>query len=203
MKSILPRNARAVADVADGLVLASVEIEAPPERVFRALVSKEVIAWWFKAFTFNTSDWAGEVRVGGRWRASGVSRGQPHALEGKFVEIAPPRKLVHTWRLPGMRGAATRVAYLLDGIEGGTRLTLRHAGFESAESCTETSDRWEACLNRLSDYLSPEAAPRWPGAVQSSSASSAKSASTRAGRQSTATTPHARAAPPGRRALRP
>src|SRR6185436_10780963 len=31
MKSILPRNARAVADVADGLVLASVEIEAPPE----------------------------------------------------------------------------------------------------------------------------------------------------------------------------
>ena len=62
MKSILPRNARAVADVAEGLVLASVEIEAPPERVFRALVSKEVIAWWFKAFTFNTCDWVGEVR---------------------------------------------------------------------------------------------------------------------------------------------
>ena len=36
-------KARAVADPADGRILASVEIAAPPERTFRALVSEEIV----------------------------------------------------------------------------------------------------------------------------------------------------------------
>jgi uncharacterized protein YndB with AHSA1/START domain len=46
MTSIPKGAARAVADLTKGLILASVEIDAPPERVFRALSSVEVAEWW-------------------------------------------------------------------------------------------------------------------------------------------------------------
>src|SRR5215471_4197262 len=135
MTEIKSGAARALADLTAGEILATVEIAAPPERVFRALTSKEIIDWWVRQGVFDTREWTGDVRVGGRWRASGVARGQPYALEGEFLEVDPPRKLVHTWQLVGMPGAPTKVSYLLEQIDGGTRITLRHSGFASRESC--------------------------------------------------------------------
>src|SRR5437660_1045108 len=121
--------ARAVADLAAGLVVATVEIAAPPERVFRALASKEIVDWWGRPGVFNTKEWTGDVRVGGRWRASGIARGEPYALEGEFLEVDPPRRLVHTWKRAGTADPATTVTYVLEPLDGGTRITLRHTGF--------------------------------------------------------------------------
>jgi hypothetical protein len=61
-------SARAVADFAEGSVVASVEIAASPERVFLALASKEIVDWWVRPGVFDTREWSGDVRVGGRWR---------------------------------------------------------------------------------------------------------------------------------------
>ena len=63
-------RARAVADLAEGLILASVEVAAPPERVFRAVASKEITEWWVRPGVFDTREWSGDVRAGGRWRAA-------------------------------------------------------------------------------------------------------------------------------------
>src|SRR5207247_2103325 len=90
-------RAQAVADPANGQILASVEIAATPERVFRALSSAEVADWWVRPGVFNTSEWRGDVRVGGRWRSAGVARGEAYAIEGEFLEVDPPRKLAFTW----------------------------------------------------------------------------------------------------------
>jgi uncharacterized protein YndB with AHSA1/START domain len=70
-------RARAVADLAEGLVLASVEINAPSERVFRALSSEEIIHWWVRSGVFDTRKWNGGLRVGGRWSASESRWGSP------------------------------------------------------------------------------------------------------------------------------
>ena len=43
--SEIKTHARAVADVIDGLIVASVEIARTPERVFRALSSREIVDW--------------------------------------------------------------------------------------------------------------------------------------------------------------
>ena len=40
------KSARAIADLDSGLILATVEIAASPDRVFKALCSEEVAAWW-------------------------------------------------------------------------------------------------------------------------------------------------------------
>src|SRR5262247_4825402 len=109
MSSVKYSPARAVADLTEGRILASVEIAAPPERVFRALSSKEIVDWWVRPGVFDTREWSGDVRVGGRWRASGMARGEPYVLEGEFLEVDPPRKLVHTWQRPGASGAPSVV----------------------------------------------------------------------------------------------
>ena len=98
MSSIENGRARAVADLAEGLILASVEIAAPPERVFRALVSKEVCEWWVRPDVFDTREWTGDVRVGGRWRASGMDTKRSFVIEGEFLVVDPPRR---TRRTPG------------------------------------------------------------------------------------------------------
>jgi uncharacterized protein YndB with AHSA1/START domain len=154
-----PHASRAVADLAGGLILASVEIAAPPERVFQALVSKEVCEWWVRPGIFDTREWTADVRVGGHWRASGMGNGRPYVLEGEFLEVDPPRKLVHTWCGVGAPGAPTTVTYLLEPVAGGTRVTLRHSGIVAPEMCTNIGIGWETSLERLAEILAAERTP--------------------------------------------
>jgi uncharacterized protein YndB with AHSA1/START domain len=153
MSNIENSRARAVADVTEGLILASVEIAAPPERVFQALASEEICKWWVRPGVFDTREWTGDVRVGGRWRASGVARGRPYVLEGEFLEVDPPRKLVHSWHLVGTPGPPTTVTYLLEPFDSGTRITLRHSGVVPPEVCTSTSIAWETSFERLTEII--------------------------------------------------
>jgi uncharacterized protein YndB with AHSA1/START domain len=153
MSTIANSRARAVADLAEGVILASVEIAASPDRVFRALASREIVDWWVRPGVFDTREWTGEVRVGGRWRAAGVARGQPYALEGEFLEVDPPHKLVHTWHRVGTPGAPTTVSYVLDRVDGGTRVTLRHTGFAAPEACSSVSIGWETAFEKLAEIL--------------------------------------------------
>ena len=146
-------NARAVADLAEGFILASVQVAASPTRVFQALASPEVCQWWVRPGVFDTREWTGDVRAGGRWRASGMARGRPYTLEGEFREVDPPRKLVHTWQAAGPPGTATVVTYRLEPVDDRTRITLRHTGFAAPEVCSNTCLGWETSLDCLANLL--------------------------------------------------
>ncbi|HXZ31381.1 MAG TPA: SRPBCC domain-containing protein [Terriglobales bacterium] len=148
--------ARAVADVVERELLGSVEVPAPPERVFRALASQEITQWWVRPGVFDTREWTGDVRVGGRWRASGFARGNPYALEGEFVAVDPPRQLVHTWIAVGEPVGPMKVTYHLEKIDAGTRITVRHSGFSCPLTCLMTAAGWETSFDRLSEILASE-----------------------------------------------
>ena len=152
--SEIKTHARAVSDLVDGRVVASVELAVVPERVFQALASRDVVDWWVNPGVFDTREWAGDVRVGGRWRASGVARGAPYALEGEFLEVDPPRKLVQTWHIAGAPGTPSTVTYLLEPIAGGTRLTVHHAGLGAPDQRDNVGAGWRSSLDRLADILS-------------------------------------------------
>jgi uncharacterized protein YndB with AHSA1/START domain len=156
MSTVTNGTSRAVADLPEGCVTATVEVEVPPERAFRALTSKEIVAWWFRPDVFNTTDWTGEVRPSGSWRSEGGGRRGPYALEGEFLEVQPPRRLVHTWRAVGPATGTTTVTYLLEPTAVGTRITLRHTGFASRDRCAATATGWETSLQRLAEHLAPE-----------------------------------------------
>ena len=147
-------SARAVADLDAGHLLASVEVAASPEQVFSALASTAVLDWWVRPGVFDTREWSGEVRVGGRWRASGVGKRGPYVMDGEFLEVEPARQLVHTWNVAGAPGAPTTVTYLLERLDAGTRVTLRHSGFTSREVCLNTCLGWETSFERLEESFS-------------------------------------------------
>ncbi len=157
-------GARAVADIEAGRILASVEIGAPAERVFQALTTAaDITAWWGSPEEYKTTGWAADVRPGGRWRADGVGvDGTPFSVEGAFLEVDPPRKLVQTWNPSWEGGHETTLTYLLEATAGGTKLTLRHEGFAGrAESCRAHGQGWERVLDWLRTYFTQADALRY------------------------------------------
>lgn len=150
-------DARAIADVEDGSILATVTIASSPDRVFRALTSEEVVAWWGSDETYRTTAYSADLVEGGEWRAEGRNGdGSPYEVRGNFLEIDPPRKLVQTWRADWDGGEPTTLTWLLEATDGGTRLTLRHVGFKGRpDSCRGHAAGWEMVLGWLERHLVP------------------------------------------------
>jgi uncharacterized protein YndB with AHSA1/START domain len=117
----------------------TIYIDAPPEIVFTFLVDAEKMARW-------CSDEAElEPEPGGLFRLQfegGV------VSEGRYLIVDPPRRVVFT---VGMSGTAvpvggSTVEILLTPEGNGTRLVLRHEGFDPSQP---VSDGWDHHLGRL------------------------------------------------------
>jgi uncharacterized protein YndB with AHSA1/START domain len=150
-------SARALADLEAGVVLATVQIAAPPERVFRAITDpRELKHWWGSPETYQAHSWEADLRIGGKWRVEGRgAAGKPYSVFGEFLEITPPRKLVQTWQHDwDANHPQTKVTFTLDDVPGGTRVTLRHEGFgPRSEACSSHAHGWERVLTWLESYL--------------------------------------------------
>lgn len=111
-------------------IVVDIVLPHAPEVVWRALTTADLIGQWlmpndFKAelghrFTFRAKpmgDWDGTVQC-------------------EVLEITPPQRLVYSWKggsaqNPGYGSVLdSTVTWTLDPVEGGTRLTLVHAGFD-------------------------------------------------------------------------
>src|SRR5919109_1773856 len=154
-------QARAITDVSAGLILATVTIAATPDRVFHALTDPaELPRWWGSDELYRTTSHVADVRPGGKWRSEGKgSDGEPFAVEGEYLEVDPPRRLVMTWKPGWDEGNVTTVTYLLEAAANGTKLTLRHEGFgDRAQSCSNHASGWPRVFDWLRAYLEPQPA---------------------------------------------
>ncbi len=153
MSTLKQSVARAIADVTQGMLLATIDIHATPERVFRAVTSEELTRWWGAEDTYRTTKWSGDVRVGGTWRTEGIGRdGKPFSVHGEFIDVDPPRKLVQTWRYDwDPSDGVTTITWRFEPIDGGTRVIVRHEGFGDAQAaCQNHAEGWERVLGWLS-----------------------------------------------------
>ena len=146
--------ARAVADLNRGLILASVEIGAPPERVFAALTTSELTQWWGSPDSYRVTKFTADLRKGGAWRSDGVSvDGKPFTVRGEILEIEPPRRLLQTNLHWGVN-LITTSRYEIDPIPGGSRVTAWNEGFGvQTQSCDDHVSEWERMLGWLSDHF--------------------------------------------------
>jgi uncharacterized protein YndB with AHSA1/START domain len=156
--------ARALADVNAGTITATVWIDAKPERVFSALASQEVAAWWGSAETYRVTNWVGDLVSGGAWRSEGVSLdGGTFSVYGVFLEIDPPHKLALTWNHDWDDSPQTQVSYQLDAQNGGTLVKVYHSGFgDNRVSCEDHARGWERVLEWLRHYADSTPAPVAP-----------------------------------------
>jgi uncharacterized protein YndB with AHSA1/START domain len=156
-------TARAMADLSQGAIVATVEIEAAPERVFRAISTAEVADWWGSPDLYRITRWTADLRPGGAWRSEGVGAGgKGFGVSGKVLEVDPPRLLVQTWNYDWGSGGSTIVRYQIDPIPAGSLLTIRHTGFapDSAD-CSSHEAGWIRVLGWLEKHLlAATASPR-------------------------------------------
>src|SRR5262249_31799449 len=77
---------------------AQVEINAPPERVFQALIDSAQARTWGSTEHFETTVWVLEPRIGGKWKfvAKDCGTGKVYTHYGEVLEFDPPRVLEHT-----------------------------------------------------------------------------------------------------------
>lgn len=155
MSGRAPGGARAVADLATGVIHAEVDIAVPPERVFAALTTPEVAQWWGSEETYRVQRWSMDLRVGGRWRGEGTAAdGRAFTVEGEVLELDPPRILAHTWRYDWDEGGETVVRYEITPTVTGARVTVRHTGFApNSPACSGHATGWERVLGWLVSHL--------------------------------------------------
>lgn len=132
---------------------------APRNLVYAAWTEPEHLEKWQNApqglsVIVETSD----IRTGGSLRICMRSpEGQENWLQGKYLEVVAPEKLVftHAWiNTQGQPGPETLVTITFSESDGKTEITLRQTGFKSAEAREGHSYGWISTFDRLTEYLS-------------------------------------------------
>lgn len=135
-------------------------IDAPPERVFRALTDpEEVPAWWGVPGAYRTTEAEIDLRVGGRYRFTGTSeRLGTFEVGGEYREIDPPRRLVYTWNPGWDDGAEGSVVTLsLEPRDGGTLLRVEHTAFRTRSARDDHATGWPAVVASLAAHVQGDA----------------------------------------------
>jgi len=139
----------------------TIEIAAPPERVWRALTTVSEISAWFEVTI------EGDIAPGSTlWMTSLHAQyaGQRFAVHVK--EMTPPRRFVWQWH-PGevdpsvdySREPQTTVTFVLEPSGGGTRLSVSETGFNEislarrAKVYGDNSQGWTDVLAAIQKYV--------------------------------------------------
>jgi uncharacterized protein YndB with AHSA1/START domain/quinol monooxygenase YgiN len=147
------------------VALATIIVEAPPERAFDALNFAEVESWWGAPGLYRMRNWRSDLRVGGNWRVDACPPdGAILPASGEYLIVEAPHRVTLTrrydWDHPTLGRTVTRVTYRFQPIGGGTRITVRHEEFGSPEAAREHAAGWERSLNLLGAYFGREERPR-------------------------------------------
>ena len=141
-----------------GLVLElSCTLEAPRERIFRALTDPaELVKWWGPS-GFTTPQIEVELRVGGGYRfGMQPPDGELFNLAGEFLEIDPPSMLAYTfrWEEPDPDDRETVVRLSLETTAAGvTELSLSQGRFATEARWALHRDGWTDSFAKLSELI--------------------------------------------------
>ncbi len=138
----------------------SVEIQAPPERVWRALTSRKELSEWFQVQI------DGEIAPGAEIWMTSVHPGHAgQRFRVVITEMTSPRRLAWRWH-PGEVDPAvdyskepmTTVTFTLESSGRGTRLSVAETGFDEislarrAKVHADNSQGWTEVLGWLQKY---------------------------------------------------
>jgi uncharacterized protein YndB with AHSA1/START domain len=148
---IVPRTRAGVARIISGIMIdasrstrIAVHLDAPPARVYRALVDPQAIAEWRVPTGMTCEVHSFDPREGGTFRISltydaptdaGKTTAQTDTYRGRFVELVPNERVVEVIEFettdPALRGDMTSTIALTPA-DGGTDLLAVHEGLPPA-----------------------------------------------------------------------
>lgn len=136
-------------------IVSEMHIDAAPERVFQALVDPgQVPQWWGQGGVYRCTRFDSDLRVGGKWRSSGVGPdGGKFEVSGEYVEINAPRILAYTWTASWTGSAKTMVRWELIPADRGTLVKIRHSGLAAFPELAKSYQGWPRMLGWLQALL--------------------------------------------------
>ncbi len=137
------------------VLISEIDIAAPPERVFQALIDpRQVLSWWGQAGMYRCTEFTSDARPGGKWRASGPSaEAGTFTVFGEYLEVDPPRVLAYTWVASWTGDAKTTVRWELEPTPNGTLVRIRHSGLAVRPELAQSYRGWPTILGWIRAYV--------------------------------------------------
>jgi uncharacterized protein YndB with AHSA1/START domain len=147
------------------------KVDAPPERVFRALTDADELGRWFASRADSDPRTGGEYVL--RFEFEDESRN--HTYSGRYEDVTPNERVRYPWN---GRFGETTVEFVLTPSGAGTELTLVHSGWNeyAAESKAMHEQGWSFFLDNLERHLMGGEDERGPAMQQKTATSGAATA---------------------------
>ncbi len=153
------KRPKAVADGAAGMLLASAEVPATPERAFAALMTSEVERWWKLSGVYRLKDWQADLCPQGGWSVCvEFCDGRRFDEWGEICAVEAPNRVALTRHFaanPLIGERETTLVCRLEPSLHGTLITLREDGFLGRPQAAHgAAENWEKVLGWFDGYLS-------------------------------------------------
>jgi uncharacterized protein YndB with AHSA1/START domain len=134
-------------------------LRAPPERVYRAFLDPDAMSKWLPPNGFTGRVHHLEAKVGGSYRMSftNFTTGHSHAFGGKYLELQPNERIVHTdvFDDPNLPGEM-KVTLTFKAVSVGTELDVVQEGVPAVIPAEACYLGWQESLTLLARLVEPE-----------------------------------------------
>jgi uncharacterized protein YndB with AHSA1/START domain len=131
--------------------------DAPRERVWREWTEPERFADWFGGTEYEVplSTVSMDVRVGGAWRLTMLTRRGEILWHGEYQEVVEPERIVLTMtdQPPGDAAYALVIVDLVDLGDGRTEMRFEQRGPMPPEQARAARDGWGVFFDRIAERL--------------------------------------------------
>lgn len=141
-------------------IITEIDIEAPPDRVFRGICDPETVrrrAPYLSVFEMD-------LRIGGKWRME-MQMSKPHRgvsvvqHDGEILELDPPRLISYSWFANFHNDPRHRsvVRWELTPTRSGTHVKVTHSGLASESAArSDYAGGWPGVLAELKQFAEKE-----------------------------------------------
>lgn len=131
-------------------------VDAPREQAFRRLTEPAELAKWWGPHGFTTPEISLDLRIGGNYRfGMQPPDGELFHLSGEFLEVAPPSRIVYTfrWDEPDPDDRETVVTLSLAAAGEATEVTLSQGEFATQARLELHRDGWMDGFEKLRELI--------------------------------------------------
>lgn len=135
--------------------------QAPPDRIWHCFTDPDAYAKWLPPHGFTGKVHSMEAKVGGSFRMSfsTINRGWSETFGGRYVEMTPFTRLVHTNKFessdPTMQGEMlTTITF--KPVPGGTEVNVVQEGIPAGPAADGAPIGWGQSLDNLQRLVEQE-----------------------------------------------